>query len=380
MTFLALTAVQTGLLAAMTVAIIIGLYLLKLRHRRVLISSSILWSRVLDERESHSLWEKLRRIVSIVIAATIALLIALSLARPEIESLTGKNERIVIVLDSSPTMNTNTSDGKTRWQHAAERAKSLLDSGGPTTEFRVLDTAEVTASAFTTDRNEVRKLIDTMSSKSAEPHFPRVDGRAAQVYFISDGVAIHSTPSFVKRVSVFEPAENVGITAFEIRSIPSTPLGYEAYLEVQNFGKPAASGITISGTGGQRITRTVRLSRNEVFKEAFDLSGFGGGGVRATIQSKDDALSVDDVAFAYLPIKRRTRTLLVTRGNNSLETLLKLDNYVELLKTDPANYRESPNIDAYIFDRFAPPTPPLRPALLIGAPTAAWLIPAHGDA
>src|SRR2546427_11624576 len=145
MTFLALTAVQNGLLAAMTVAIIIGLYLLKLRHRRVLISSSILWRRVLDERESHSLWEKLRRIISIVIAATIALLIAMSLARPEVESLTGKNERIVVVLDTSPTMNTNTSDGKTRCQHAAERAKLLLDSAGPTAEFAGLGTAEVTA-------------------------------------------------------------------------------------------------------------------------------------------------------------------------------------------------------------------------------------------
>src|SRR6266571_4370345 len=191
MTFLALTAAQAGLLAATTVAIIIGLYLLKLRHRRVLISSSILWRRVLDERQSHSLWEKLRRIISIVIAATIALLIALSLARPEIESLTGKNERIVIVLDTSPTMNTNTSDGKTRWQHAAERAKSLLDSGGPTTEFRVLDTAEVTASAFTTDRSEVRKLIDTMSSKSAEHTFQ--ESTAAPHRFISFPTALPST-------------------------------------------------------------------------------------------------------------------------------------------------------------------------------------------
>src|SRR5881296_2012869 len=259
MTFLALTAAQAGLLAATTVAIIIGLYLLKLRHRRVLISSSILWRRVLDERESHSLWEKLRRIISIVIAATIALLIAMSLARPEVESLTGKNERIVIVLDTAPTMNTNTSDGKTRWQHAAETAKSLLDSGGPTTEFRVLDTAEVTASAFTTDRNEARRLIDTMSPKSADPQFPRVDGRNSQVYFVSDGVAIHDTPSFVRRVSVFESANNVGITAFEIRSIPSTPLCYEAYLEVQNFGPPAEAGITLSGTGGQRVNRTIRL-------------------------------------------------------------------------------------------------------------------------
>src|SRR2546422_3468755 len=151
MTFLALTAAQAGLLAATTVAIIIGLYLLKLRHRRVVISSSILWRRVLDERQSHSLWEKLRRIISIVIAVTIALLIAVGLARAEIESLTGKNERIVIVLDTSPTMNTVTHDGKTRWQHAAERAKSLLDSGGPTNEIRVLGTPEVTASALTTE-------------------------------------------------------------------------------------------------------------------------------------------------------------------------------------------------------------------------------------
>src|SRR2546428_8846263 len=132
MTFLGLTPLQAALLAALTAGTIIALYFLKLRHRRVVISSSILWKRVLDERQSHSLWEKLRRILSIVVAVTIALLIALSLARPEIQSLTGKNERIVIVLDTSPTMETQTQDGKTRWQHAMEKAETLLDSGGPT--------------------------------------------------------------------------------------------------------------------------------------------------------------------------------------------------------------------------------------------------------
>src|SRR5258708_27616878 len=101
-------SLQTALLAIATTGTIIALYLLKLRHRRVVISSSILWRRVLDEQQSHSLWEKLRRILSIVIAVTIALLIALALARPEAQSLTGKNERIVIVLDTSPTMSTQT--------------------------------------------------------------------------------------------------------------------------------------------------------------------------------------------------------------------------------------------------------------------------------
>src|SRR5207249_10400518 len=134
--------------------------------------------------------------------------------------------------------------------------------------------------------------------------------------------------------------------------------------------QPAEVGLRLSGTGGQRISRTLRLATEEIYKDVFDLSQFSGGGVRATIQSKDDALPLDDVAFAYLPVKRKTRTMLVTRGNNFLETLLKLDTYVELLVTDPANYRESPTIDAYIFDRFAPATVPSRPALIIGAPSA----------
>lgn len=378
MTFLALTPLQSALLAVLTAASVIALYFLKLRHRRVFVSSSILWRRVLDEQQAHSLWEKLRKILSIVLAATIALLIAISLARPEVESLTGKNERIVLVLDTSLTMNTHTSDGKTRWQHAVEKATSLLNIGGPTTEFRIVDTSGKTATGFTTDRGEARKTLQELSPRTGQPQFPKVDSRDSQVFFVSDGVAFHDVPSSVRKVSVFERAENVGITAFEIRSIPSTPLGYEAYLEVQNFGKPAEVGITLSGTGRQRISKTARLGAGEIYKEVFDLTRFEGGGVRAAMQSKNDALPLDDVAFAYLPVKRKTRTLLVTRGNNYLQTLLKLDNYVELSVTDPLNFRESPNIDAYIFDRYAPATPPSRPALIIGTPSVAWLRPANG--
>src|SRR5690242_20585299 len=108
MTFLAFSPFLAILLAVATSAIIIALYLLKLRHRRVFVSSSILWRRVLDERQAHSLWEKLRRIMSMAIAVAIALLMALSIGRPQIEWLTGKNEQIVIVLDTSPTMHTQT--------------------------------------------------------------------------------------------------------------------------------------------------------------------------------------------------------------------------------------------------------------------------------
>jgi len=379
MRFLALSPLAAALLALATAGTIIALYFLKLRHRRVFVSSSLLWRRVLDEHQSHSLFEKLRWIISIIIAVTIGLLIAMSLARPEIEALTGRNERIVIVMDTSPTMGTVSRDGMTRWQHAVAEAEGLLTSGGPTTEFRIADTAGRIASSFTTDRAEIRQLLEKIRPVAASPQFPKVDSADSLVYFISDGVAIPQVSKNVKRISVFEKAQNVGITAFELRARPSIPPTYDAYLEVQNFGsEPTDAEITISGVGGQRVTKEIRLGTEETFQDVFNLTNFEGGGIRATVESKNDGLAADNAAFGYLPVKRRTRTMLVTRGNNYLQTLLKLDSFVDLSVVDPANFRETPDVDTYIFDRFAPTVVPTHPALIIGSPEAPWLRPSHG--
>ena len=113
--------------------------------------------------------------------------------------------------------------------------------------------------------------------------------------------------------------------------MPTAPLAYEAFLEVYNSGKEARPvEITISGAGQQRIVKNVRIDAGRVYKEALDLSKFDGGGIRAALRSDGDAFSPDDIAYAYLPVKRRTKTLLVTSGNKFLENALKLDRLVEL--------------------------------------------------
>src|SRR5678815_1830155 len=104
MRFLAFSGLQASLLALITAGAIVALYFLKLRHRRMVVASSLLWSRVLDERQSQSLWEKLRRLISILVAVLIGLLIALAVARPEMHWLTGGGDRTLLVMDTSPSM------------------------------------------------------------------------------------------------------------------------------------------------------------------------------------------------------------------------------------------------------------------------------------
>ena len=125
MRFLALTNPQTLLLAALTASAILALYFLKHKRQRIVISSVLLWRKVIENRLENSIFEKLRRVLSIILALIIGLLVAMSIARPELDWLTGKARRAVIVLDTSPSMEARTSDGKTRWRHATERASRL---------------------------------------------------------------------------------------------------------------------------------------------------------------------------------------------------------------------------------------------------------------
>jgi hypothetical protein len=376
MNFLALSGLQTLLLALATSGLIIALYLLKLRHRRVVVASSLLWGRVLEEREANSLWERLRRLISIVLAVLIGLLIALSAARPEIPWLTGTAARMVLVLDTSPTMLARTSNGQTRWERARTAALRLADSAGAGTQVRVADTSGRIDSGFLTDHRQVRGLLERMIPTVGPVRFPPLDGESGAIRFFTDGVSRLTLPPGVLVTSVFQEAPNVGITAFDVRPTPVSPLAYEAYLEVHNYGRaPRQTVITVSGTGKQRITRTVELQPGGIFREALDISRFEGGGIRATAQATGDAFSLDDTAYAFLPSRRRTRTLLVTAGNTYLETLLKTHPLADPTVIRPAGYRQGAgDYDVFIFDGFAPAEEPQRPTLLTGGfQDVAWL-------
>ena len=375
MSFLALSMAQALLLASLTAAAVIILFFLKLRHRRIVVASSLLWQRILDDRETNSLMEKLRRWISLLVALTIALLIALSLGRPQIDALSGGLRPVVIVLDTSPTMGTRTSTGRLRWDAAVEHAQSILDGSNRPAGFMVSDTSGRVQTAIIDDRRAVLDAIDRMQPFAGEPRFPDVPFTNADVYFISDGVARLTIPASVTTISVFEQADNVGITAFDIRVDPTNPSGYASYLEVVNYSSERTEvGVLLSGAGAQRLSRTISLDGGESWENEFDMSQFGGGGIRASIQSADDALELDDVAFGYLPIRTRARTTLVTRSNGGyLETLLRLSPGVQLTVVNPNQFQETSTTDVYVFEGFAPATEPSKPSLVFGATNVGWL-------
>jgi hypothetical protein len=195
MRFLGLTALQAGLLALITAGAIVALYFLKHRRRRLTVSSTQLWRRVLENQLDNSLFEKLRRYGSILLAVVTGLLVAMAIARPEIELLTGRARRTVIVIDTSPTMLARRADGRTRWEHAAEAAQRLVSAGAGSDQFRIADTTAQFDSPFLSDRTELRRVIERMRPVMAPTRFPGIDRtEETGVVLITDGVAPLTVP------------------------------------------------------------------------------------------------------------------------------------------------------------------------------------------
>jgi len=375
MSFLALSSTQALALAFAVAAAVLVLYWLKPPPQLVVIPTMLIWNRLVEERRRSSLLDRLRWWISLLIALLVGLSIALALSRPELETAAGGHRKIAIVLDNSPSMSARSQDGRTRWEHATDLARRIVREGRAGDEFLVVDTGgQVVGNAFSDWRTALERVDELEVSLVRRAHLPPVEVEDAEIFIISDGVGIERVPPGATLVSVFNPVDNVGITAFDVRAVPADPSVYEAYVEVTNSAVTIKQVVVqVSGAGSQRSRADLLLASGESRGSIFNLSSFARGPVRATITADGDGLEADNVAFSWLPVRSETRVILVSPGNLYLETILRLDPRIEVISMGPADYRSDLVADTFVFDRFAPQVAPTGPAVFFGPPAVDWL-------
>ena len=169
MTFGAMAAWQGWLLLVGAVALAAWLFLLKLRPPRVLVSSLLLWRRVLDESRELTLWERIRRAVSLVAhrrdcagagVGGHASVAAATARRPP------RADGSLIVIDSSWSMLARTRGGETRWDRAIAEARRLAAASD--VEVALATTADGLVEGPTTDRALIDTTLDRLSPAGAD--------------------------------------------------------------------------------------------------------------------------------------------------------------------------------------------------------------------
>ena len=372
MIFGALPTWQGWLFVAAAAAAAAALFLMRVRAPRVAVPSLLLWRRVLDEAREQTLWERIRRAVSLAVSVIIALALALGALQPRQAPSAGAGSTagpLLIVLDSSPSMLARTTSGDSRWERAVAQARRLV-SGAPQSDVAIATTADGLIEGPTTDRALLEAALDRAEPGAGDAGpWPRlaVDG---DVHFITDGAVARALDPRIDVHSVFETAANVAVTAFDVRPAFGGRDAGTAYLEVANFAEaPQRVRILVERGSDTLLDRRVDMAAGEALRQVFPIARGSDPSLRARIEASGNALEIDDEAFAYAAGTRPRTIVLVGNDSGWLASLFEGDPAVRLSSIAEEAYRQGTNdADVIIFDRWAPRERPNRPALYFSPP------------
>ena len=360
---------------------IILLYMLKLRRRDVLVSSTLLWQRLLRDREANAPWQRLRRNLLLLLQLLILALLTLALARPFISTPAVVSGSVVILLDSSASMQASDVE-PTRFAAARRAAREIvagLGAGDVATIVAAGPQPHVLASA-TGDKALLRRALDeavpTAGPADWEAAFALASagltGAAdAQVVIISDGALPETLPALpgqVRLVSVGGGSDNLAITALATRVGPEGP---QVFLRLVNYSATAAEPLVEFSADGVLfdVRRLPVLAHSSADLTLTDLPH--DVRVLQAHLSTSDALPLDDTAWAVHTPPASGQVLLVSEGNLFLERALGALPSVELVRLAPGQPVPDEDYALYVYDGPITATLPSGNLWLIGpaAPT-----------
>ena len=391
----ALAPWQWAVMAAVPLAIFL-LYFLKLKRQPLEVPSTLLWRQAMEDMRVNSLWQKLRKNLLLLLQLLFVAALMLAALRPGWSGSMGSGKRYIFLIDHSASMSAMDVVGS-RLQEAKRLAIQRIDSlqrGDVAMVVAFSDRADV-KQGFTQDTRRLRSAVESIqptqrttqvsealraASGLANPGRVSFGGvndvqvaeaMPATVILLSDGAfpAVPDIPLDYLTVDYTpvgrDDVANAAILSFSIDRNPEHPEEIEAYARIGAFG-PMTDSRTISLYRDNQLldAATVTLSPEEESGVRFGLEDVEEGILKLEIDG-EDALATDNTAFAALRPVRRTNLLLVSRGNNALETALATDSVAKLAQVriespsflDGEEYPrllEAGEIDLAIFDQCAP--------------------------
>jgi hypothetical protein len=385
------TVAGLGVAAA---AALTGLYLLRLRRRRVLVPFAPLWLPVQGERRSQRLARRLRRWLSLLLQLVFAALVLLAAADPRPGAADRAGRSLLILVDRSASM-AATDEAGTRLGEARRIARALASGIGPADRAMVASFAAGAAaeSAFDDDRGRLAAAVDGIAASEEPADLGHALGFAAAVLrgrphptliIVSDGAfsaddrarvtwdaAPAGAPSLagldVRFAGVGRRADNVAILSFGARRYPADPTSVEAAVVVQSFrDRPTDTVLEITAGAARVPVDRVHLHLGPHERRRHVLPDVAAPDTRLEARLTDGGdLGADDTAFAVVPGLARWKVLHVGAPNLFLDgALLSLGDGVDVRRV-PARDVEATRAswdryDAVIFDGVAPAPAPAR--------------------
>ncbi len=407
--------------AAVAVPLLLLLYFLKLKRREVIVSSTLLWKRAVQDLQVNAPFQRLRRNLLLLLQLLALIAVLVALAGPVLAWRRGPGQRYVLLIDRSASMSA-TDVKPSRLDAAKEQARVFLESMRSGSALSLRDGADHAMVVafdqhakvmcnFTSDKRQLAAALDAIEPSDGQSRLgeavtvarafaqsPGVEDNirsaeaAAQLVLFSDGCiqdldTVVVAPGEVVFHRIGAAPDNVGITAMNARRSYEQPEQVEVFASLTNYGvEPVTRDVQLAIDGNVHAVRSVTVPARQAaagetpFKPGqmavnFSLS-YGEAGVLEVRQLGTDALPGDDAAWNVLESPKRLSVLLVTKGNPVLESALQACPLARLDPCapagfdalDPATFATQQRYDVVVLDNHVPARLPRCRYLVFGLP------------
>jgi hypothetical protein len=388
----------TALLWLLLAIPVVVFYILKIRLKRVPVSTVIFWRQIFDEKKPRSLWQKLRHLVSLLVQLVLLALLVAALTEPFLASEAKNARRVILVIDNSASMNA-TDVEPSRLARAKEEAQQIIKGLRARDEMAIVSagTQPRVVCGLTGHQKTLRgaldeigptdgptKLADAVAIAKRLASETEGGGKECRIVVVTDGTAegaaALSNEENTRFITVGGKAANVGITRFQVRRSTIDPIGYEILAEVTNFSDEPTGDFrfAISLNGNPVEIKPLKLAPNAKWTEVIESTTAEGGLLVAELTVKGekedkpypDALSADNKASAVLPKREPVPTHLHTPGGNLfLQKVLEANPLTKLTISRGTMPKELPASTITVFHREVPAKLPAGSVLVVDPTT-----------
>lgn len=369
---------------------IVIFYILKIRMRRVPVSTTLFWRQIFEEKQPRSIWQKLRHLLSLLVQIAFLLLVVFALSEPIFKWEIREARKLVLVVDNSASMNASDSTGgPTRLEKARKDALALIDGLRFRDEMAIIaaGTQPTVRCGMTGHQRTLREALEKVTPTDGPTRVKEAvelarrlladkgdskDSKRQNIVVITDGgfddASKLAGAADVKVVGVGSgKTGNVGITKFQVRRSLVDPIGYQILVEVVNVSDAVVETRLEMDLDDSAVDVVpLKLEPGKPFRKVFEKTSADGGKLVGKID-RPDALPADNTAWAILPRRDIQPVTLVSDGNLFLEKVFEAN---PLVKLAVVNKPPATPSGITVFHKNVPAKLPPGPVLVIEPTTS----------
>ncbi len=363
-------------------AVLVTLYLLDRSRRKQVVATLRFWKPAQDvtsvrhKRRIQQPWSLLLQMLSIA-------LLLLAIAQFEWGDRSRNARDHIVVLDTSAWMGARTRNG-TLMDDARTAALAWLKAV-PSADRVMLVRADALATpvtSFDTNRAALERSIRESKPGAAALNLNQAIEFAARVQKLHStrpGEIVYvgagripageqniRTPSNLRVIPISAPIENAGLRKIGLRRADAET--WQVFISAENYGsRPRPTQLAVRFAGAPVGSRTLTLAPGVEQESSFSFRTRAAGWLEARLLI-DDAFPEDDRATLEIPAQPSLTVAVYSKDADLLRPVLSASPKIAPVFRIPSAYDARAKADVMIFDRFAPPVPPLVPSIWIDPP------------